>query len=278
MKPQKHFQHRLQTLSALHDAVGAMRSLSAHHYRQSRQALLPARQYREEINAVIAEIGINQSVNIGIPGGLLVIGSDLGLCGDYNSQISDAAMKQSQETDARTVYAVGKRGESAFQNAPGIERHSYDAPVSTKGLIQLLSVLAEDLISDYLSRKIGSLHVVSAQFDGVGHFTPISTRLLPIESVSGTQRFTPSPYVAPDHLRFVAIREFLFITLYEILLEANVAEHGMRLLATESALDWLEENATSTSHRLATARTEAATQELLDIVSSRRRDISNAFD
>ncbi len=68
----------------------------------------------------------------------------------------------------------------------------------------------------------------------------------------------------------MAVREFLYITLYEILLDALAAEHGMRLMAAESALEWLDNTGTTTARRLANARGEAATQELLDIIGGGR--------
>jgi F0F1-type ATP synthase gamma subunit len=56
----------------------------------------------------------------------------------------------------------------------------------------------------------------------------------------------------------------------EVLLDALAAEHGMRLMAAESALEWLDNTATVTSRRLASTRSEVATQELLDIVAGGR--------
>ncbi len=140
-----------------------------------------------------------------------------------------------------------------------------------KGVSQILLGLAQDVLEDYLSLRIGSLHVVSAGFEGVGHFKPLSMRVLPIEPVAGSSPLRRSPYVDSDHLMTVAVREFLYITFYEILLEALAAEHGMRLMAAESALEWLEKTANTMSRRLANARSEASTQELLDIVSGGRQ-------
>ena len=113
--------------------------------------------------------------------------------------------------------------------------------------------------------------MVPARFGGVGHFDPVSIRVLPIEPVSATTPLERSPYVDSNHLTAVAVLEFLYITLYEILLDALAAEHGMRLLACESALEWLESTTTTTSRRLASARSEAETQELLDIVAGGRK-------
>ena len=113
--------------------------------------------------------------------------------------------------------------------------------------------------------------MVSAGFEGVGHFTPLSVRVLPIEPWKAAEPLRRSPYIDSNHLTTVAVREFLYITLYEILLDALAAEHGMRLMAAESALEWLDNTATTTSRRLANARSEAATQELLDIVTGGRK-------
>lgn len=270
MKRLQYLQHRLQTLSALRDAVGAMRSLSAHHFRRARQSLPDARQYRDEMDTVIAEIGIHQPLHVGVPAGLLVIASDLGLCGDYNSRLSQLAVAEVKTHEAQTIYSVGHRVRAALAKSSLVPFRSYDAPASMEGLTQLLLGLAQDVLEDYLAMRIGSLHVVSAGFEGVGHFAPLSVRVLPIEPVAGTSPLRRSPYIDSAHLTTTAVREFLYITLYEILLDALAAEHGMRLMAAESALEWLDNTATTTSRRLASARSEASTQELLDIVSGGR--------
>ena len=271
MKRQQFLQHRLQTLATLQDAVGAMRSLAAHHFRRARKALPSARQYRSEMDTIIAEIGIRQPLHVGVPPGLLVIASDLGLCGDYNSRLSRLAISEAGVHSAQSIYSVGRRVRGALSKHGLKLVRTYDAPASLEGISHLLLGLAQDVLDDYFALKIGSLHIVSANFEGVGHFQPLSIRVLPIKSVSAAQPLRRSPYVESNQLTTVAAREFLYITLYEILLDALAAEHGMRLMAAESALQWLESTATSTSRHLATARSEAATEELLDIVAGTRK-------
>ncbi len=251
--------------------MGAMRSLSAHQFRRARQALTAARQYRTEMDAIIAEIGVHQPLHAGVPAGLLVIASDMGLCGDYNSRLSQLALAEAEQHQVQTVYSVGRRVRGAMMKGGLALHRSYDAPASLEGLSQLLLGLAQDVLEDYLSQKIGSLQVVSAGFEGVGHFRPLSARVLPIESVSAAKPLRRSPYVDSGRLTTVAVREFLYITLYEMLLDALASEHGMRLMAAESALEWLDDSSTAAARQLAAARSEAATQELLDIVSGGRK-------
>lgn len=271
MKRQQYFQQRLQTLGALRDAVGAMRSLSAHHFRLTRGVLPAARAYRQEMNQRVSEIGIHQPLYPDAPVGLLVLASDLGLCGDYNARLAQLAVQTAHQLGATVIYSVGRRVRNSLAKHALHPSRTYDAPASLEGLAKLLGGLAQDMLEDYLRRKIGSLHVVSAGFEGVGHFTPLAARVLPIEQASPIVAVAPTPYVSPDHLRLVAVREFFYITLFGILLDGLAAEHGMRLMAAESALEWLEGVSVSTSRRLASARSEASTQELLDIVSGSRQ-------
>jgi F-type H+-transporting ATPase subunit gamma len=271
MKRQQLLKQRIQTLTALRDAVGAMRSLAAHHFRRARQALAAARRYRGEMDMIIAQIGIHQPLHAGLPAGLLVVASDLGLCGDYNTRLAHRAITEAQEHHVRHLYSVGRRVRGSLARHKLTPDRSYEAPASFEGVSRLLLGLAQDLLDDYLEKRIGSLQVVSASFDGVGHFTPVTVRLLPIEPVAADRELRRSSYNDSNHLTIVAVREFVYITLYEILLDSLAAEHGMRLMAAESALDWLDNTATMTSRRLASARSEASTQELLDIISGSRQ-------
>jgi F-type H+-transporting ATPase subunit gamma len=267
MRHEIYLRRRLRTMHVLHDAVSAMRSLAAHHFRMVRRTLPAAREYRAQIEAIVEQIGIRQPPRPAAPGGMLVVASDLGLCGDYNSRVAQHAVLQHARRRLGPVYAVGRRVRTPLARAGIVAKRTYEAPASLDGLLGLLLNLAQDLLEDFVAARIGSLYLVAARFDGVGHFTPSCTRLLPIEPVRATAPLRRSRYLDPAHLTGAAVREFLYISLHEVLLDGLASEHGMRLTAAESALQWIERVAEQTSRKLSAARSEAATQELLDIVA-----------
>jgi F0F1-type ATP synthase gamma subunit len=86
----------------------------------------------------------------------------------------------------------------------------------------------------------------------------------------------PSTYVSSDHLAAVAVREYLYIRLFQTSLESLASEHGARLVATESAGEWLSEKAAVARRQLASIRREAATQEVLDIAATAKRRKADA--
>ena len=177
----------------------------------------------------------------------MVVTSDFGLCSDYNIRTTQAGLKEAIERHVGPVYCIGKRGHTILTREEREPRLSFDAPTSADGLTRSLTRLARELLNDFVAGQASSLWVVSARFDGIGRFTPVTARILPVASKVPSSIPSPSPYVDRRYLEGVAVREFLYVTLYEILLEALAAEHGMRIVAAESALQWLDNTIEMTS-------------------------------
>jgi F0F1-type ATP synthase gamma subunit len=64
----------------------------------------------------------------------------------------------------------------------------------------------------------------------------------------------------------VVLREYLYLKPYWLLFDALAAEHGMRLVAAENALRWIEDTQKLVHRQLSAARREVSTQEGLEIV------------
>jgi F-type H+-transporting ATPase subunit gamma len=271
MKREQSLRRRLQSQETLFEAVSAMKSLSAHHFRVTRAALPAARAYRRDIDAALAAIGLPPPVLRPAPPGLVLIASDLGLCDGYNSRLVQKVSEEHAQLRFGALYCVGRRPVGLLERAGFAITRLYQAPTSVAGLTPLLLRLAQEILGDHLAGRFSSLHVVSARFEGVGAFTPVCTRVWPVPPVPQRGDVRPSDYVSRERLITVALREFLYIVLFQILLDALAAEHSTRLVATGSAADWLKTRIADTQRQLATMRREASTQELLDIISGTRR-------
>jgi F-type H+-transporting ATPase subunit gamma len=267
MKRAQYLRHRLHTLRTLSDAVSVMKSLAAHHFLVCRQALPAARAFRDEIETALAEVGVYQHRDVGAPTGLLLIVSDLGLCGDYHTRLVQVAVDTRAKEGEGPLYCVGRHPRAMLTRAAIAPHRLYHAPASVEGLPGLLLHMAQDLLDDYTKRTIGSLSVVSARFEGAGRFSPVVTRVLPLEPTRPAEPLRPTKYQRAARLAAVAVREYLYTTLYEILLDALASEHGMRLLAAETARQWLDDTTEATRRQLTASRREATTQEVLDIVA-----------
>jgi F-type H+-transporting ATPase subunit gamma len=270
MKREQVLRRSLESLGTLGEAINALKSLSAHHLRAARAGLLPARAYREGIDAIVGLAGLTQIVPSD-RSAVLLIAADLGLCDGYNSRLVVTALEQCHALGAAQFYCVGRRPLTALQRADVHVARAYPAVASVAGLTRLLLTLADDVFGDYLTGAFGSLTVVSARFEGVGAFTTRSTRILPITSHQTADLVAATPYASAHHLAEAVVREYLYSTLFELLLDALAAEHGTRLVATQGAAEWLDARVKTLQRQLASARRESSTQEVLDIAGGARR-------
>lgn len=268
MKRATRLRRRLNSLALLGEVLGAMKSLSAHQVRTSRAALLPARAYRAGIDEILSAAGIVHSA-ASAPAALLVIAADLGLCNGYNARLLDAALDHAAGHQVGSIYCIGRRPVAALQRARFRVDRRYAAPTGVSSIPPLLLALADDVLGDYLTGVFGRLTVISARFEGVGAFRVKATALLPIQPQPTVQRVPPR-YSSPSHLIETTIREYLYSVLFELLLDAAASEHGMRLVATQSAGSWLDAECSTLRSQLTSAKRENSTQEVLDLANGVR--------
>lgn len=268
MKRERELARRVEALEGLRDAIGAMKDLSAHHFREVRAAIEPARAYREGVDAIIGKTSILVPAGEGPPG-LVVVGSELGLCGSYNAAMARAGATRRREMGDGPVFCVGHRT-SALLTRQGVSpERTYAAPASARGITELLLRLAEDILTAYVDWNMAAVEIVSSRFEGVGANRPVCIRLLPIEPAR-PDHLAATPYVSSSRVEAVAARERLYITLYDLLLDALASEHGSRLLATQAAGEWLDERIGRLRRHWISARRETGTQEVIEIATGAR--------
>lgn len=261
---------QLEGMTSLQDAVAAMSSLSAHHLRQARAALPPARTYLEELSQALARAQVR------FPGRgtgdtlLVVVGSQLGLCGGYNGRVADFAFRRRAEVGAGPTIAVGRRlahaltrrGVEVSERIPGI--------TSLTGVPPLVLSLARRALIAHRVDGLRAVELVSARFQGIGEDAPAARQVVPLTLPTPQGPPLPLRYVAPEQMVDAAARELLYVSLLAQLIDALAAEHAARLLATRSAGDWLGARMEKLRRRRATLRQEASTQETLEVASAAR--------
>jgi F-type H+-transporting ATPase subunit gamma len=269
---ERSLRQRLQALGTLHEAVGALRSLSAHHFRAARAALPAARAYRAELERTMGVLGtmLPEPVRDDHPTAVVLVAADLGLCGDYVSRLSAEAAAARAELGPGPLWCVGRRAARPLARAGLTADRIWNGATGTLALPRLLVPLVNAIVGARADGHIGSLTIVAARFEGAGHFRPVRVRLLPVRPPPGAAPLRPSPYTSPAHLTAVVVREFLYVALYETFLEALAAEHGKRLVVTESARNWLQERRQATVRQLGAQRRETATEEVLEVAAGAR--------
>jgi F0F1-type ATP synthase gamma subunit len=260
---------RMRTLATLDEVIGALRALSAQHFRAARAPLRDARAYRDGVERFLAVLPPAEPAQAA-PTGIVLIAADLGLVGDYTSRLVREALALREQHGAGPLLCLGQRALGPLTRAGVTPSSVQPAPTSVAGLASTLLPLVDALLALRAQHAFGSLWLVAARFEGAGRYAPMRVPLLPVRAPADAAPLAASPYGDADHLRAVVLRECLYASLYVTLLEALASEHGKRLAMAEAARSWLAERIEATRRLVASTRREASTQEVLEVAVAAR--------
>jgi len=260
---------KVRSFASLGEIVGAMKALSALHFRETRGAIEPIRTYRSKVERILSVVDRTPPSHDG-PVGVLVIGGDFGFCGTYHSLLADAASKERDRDASGPFVVVGHRTARSLERRGLRPTRIYESPTGVDAIASMIVPVVESLYENYLCERISALDVVSSRFGGVGTHAPIVTRLLPIASPLPPDATLTPRYVSSQALATAARRELLYVRLYELIVDALASEHGARLVATESAQSFLDKRSSAIERQIVATRREGTTQEMLEVVAGAR--------
>lgn len=259
----------------------AMEMVAAAKLRRSQEAAQAARPYAEKIKEVVSSIasgtkGIKNPILVSREikkTGYLVITSDRGLAGGYNSNLLRKLMQTIREkhksSNEYVVMVVGRKGRDFFKkrNMPVLEEVTglADAPRFSD-----IKELASRAVNNYTAGAYDELYIVYNKFHNAISQEPVLNRLLPLEvtgsstaAVGANYEYEPSPEEVLD----VLLPKYAETLIFSALLEGKASEFGAKMTAMGNAT----RNATEMISRLTLvynrARQASITQEISEIVA-----------
>ena len=228
----------------------------------------------------------------GGPAALLVVTSDRGLCGGYNSrvvaQVSRARAELAAQHSQVRLVALGKKGMGMMQHARDLPKP--DRLVTGMGegsLFARAAALAGELMDDFTAGRLERVRVVSQRMVGTSIFRPEVATLLPVEvprAEAGQHgagivsvRTDPAPETSaqPVQYDFLPDRAGLVgallplavrLRLYRLLLEASLSEQIARMMAMRSATENTDDMIRALTLRINRTRQGQITTELSEII------------
>ena len=252
--------------------------------------LAAAKPYNEKLAEVVGDLsralgaagGDVQHPLLAPPAGsakraLVVITSNRGLAGSYNSNVIKAAVaflddpSASREKGSDEAIVSGRKGTAFFRfskrpmSAPPVE-------VADTPRFEQVEPLANALMARFLAGEIASVHVAYMRFLSAGRQRPEVMQLLPLATsapadtvVSGPSQqyeFLPDAKSLLEEILPATVR----VRLFQAFNDAAVSEQVARMVAMKAATDAAEEMIKQLSRDYNRARQTAITMELLDIV------------
>ncbi len=283
----KDIRARIETTKNTQQITKAMKMVSAAKLRRAQNSIVNMRPYANSLIKVIADIAVTQRIKhplltppIEVKKVLLVVlSSDRGLCGGFNSNINkfvDNYIKNnSSKYETLDFIFIGKRANDFFarKKVNVINNISkLDKDISHK----LASEVADKLMEYYLEGHYDEIRIVYNEFKSAIQQVVTIETILPVDLTKQTfdkqtahnvfatdMLFEPSPEAVIDEL----LLKHFGIQVYRCMSESVAAEHGARMTAMENASNNAKGMINALTLTYNKLRQEKITTELIEIVS-----------
>ena len=272
----KELRNRITSIGSTMKITSAMKMVSAAKLKKAQDAIVQMRPYSSKLTEILqkASSTLDSSENAygevkeGNKTRLVVITSNRGLCGGFNSSVVKKAKAYMLDNDENiSIASIGKKAGEAFK---------YDARLADSNT-QLwdeinfvnASAYAESLMKGYLAGDFDKVVIVynsfrnaAVQIPTVEQFLPLALDAEVVDVDTTEYLYEPSMAEILDDLIPVSLKT----QLYAALLDANASEHGSRMTAMHKATDNAQELQGDLKLVYNKARQAAITNEILEIV------------
>jgi F-type H+-transporting ATPase subunit gamma len=262
-----------------------MKMVSAAKLRRAQDAIIQMRPYAKKLQEMLSNIVSNAEAGAGMNLAnerpiekvlFIVITSDRGLCGAYNSTIikltkATIAEKYSGQFKKGNVHIwnIGKKGFEHFI------KNKYKADETYKDIFLKLSFenvqqAAKAAVKGFEEKQFDVVEIVYSQFKNAATQRFEVERFLPIPKVQKKAGATKADFIfdpTKDQLIAELMPKILNTQLYKAVLDANASEHGARMTAMDKASENANEILRALRISYNRARQAAITTELTEIVS-----------
>ncbi len=284
----KEIRERKISVASTMQITSAMKMVSAAKLKKAQDAIVQFRPYAEKLQEILASVGDSikddEDNKYAVQRDkerilLVLITSNRGLCGAFNSNAIKATIGRALTTYDRQMMAkqvhfiaIGKKG------ADFLRKNGYKVIFNGSDIFDNLSFervaeLANMIMGLFTDKEYDHVDVVYNRFKNAGTQILTEEQFLPIQVENLTEESGHSSYVdyifepSKKYIVEELIPRSLKLQFYKAILDSNASEHGARMTAMHKATDNATELLKELSLQFNKARQAAITNEILEIVS-----------
>lgn len=275
---------RIESAEDLYAVVRVMKALAAANIRQSERAVESLAEYSRTIELGLQAILQNRPAGVALEAqagrrwGVLVFGSDQGMCGSFNEQVASFAIEQIQGLDVAredlTVLVVGARLVGRLDDAGFAPSAGFSQPSTVSGITSAVHGVLLKVDELRFQQGIDQFLLVHHRPTASTASWPSRLQLLPVdpdwlESLAARpweSRSLPTSSMEWPRLFSELIRQHLFVALFRAFAESLASENANRLASTHAAERNIQGHLSRLTLDFHQQRQQAITSEILDIV------------
>lgn len=273
---------RIKSVESTKKITRAMELIAATRVVKAQERAASARPYSDEITAVIIDLlragaakehpllRDNPDARIAA---FVVITSDRGMCGAYNTNVIRAAERAMAVAKANglgfSLIVVGKKAQKQFK-FQGLELDAVFEGMTDQPIYDNARDVAATVRRRYETGELAYVDIAYTRYLSAGTQQAVVQRFLPLEvpevdpnaGPSADLEYEPSPTGILNEI----LPRYLESRLFSALLDASASEHASRQRAMKAATDNAEDLKTLLSRTMNRARQDAITTEIMEIV------------
>ncbi len=281
MSTLRDIKRRITSVKNTEQIAKAMKMVAASRLRRAQDAIVASRPYAHKMLEVLSSLALRTNPQAHPllatrepkKVDLLVVTSDRGLCGAFNSNIirrAEAFIREHPDWEF-TLHLVGRKASDYFK------RRDYEIRKVSLNILSDISfshavAIGNDVVENYLSEDFDQVFMVYNEFKSAIQQTVIVEQLLPIKPMDITEEVNPVEY-SFEPSEEVLLKELLprhiNTQIYRVFLESVASEHGARMTAMEAASKNAEEMIDKLTILFNRTRQAAITTELIEVVSGK---------
>ena len=275
----KEIKERIDSVKNTSQITNAMNIVSSTKFKKFQVLTLKSRNYAYAVNEafdnLVASLKGNKFVIFdGKPEvrrvGIIVMTSDRGLCGSFNSNTFRRleSMRKQFEKEGKdvSVVTIGRKVKEYCKNRD-INVDSEYTQMIPETMFETGKKISEDVVQFYLNDFYDEVYMIYSKFVSAVEYNIQVEKLLPIEKKEGlpTKEYVFDP--SEEEVLNSFVPQVLNIKLYQSLLENSASEHSARMSAMKQANDNASEMIRNLEVQYNRERQGKITQELTEIIS-----------
>ncbi|HVV19843.1 MAG TPA: F0F1 ATP synthase subunit gamma [Pseudonocardiaceae bacterium] len=281
---------RVRTVQSIRKTTRAFELIATSRIGRARARVDAAKPYADEITRVLAALGA-AATSLDHPlltpkenptrAGVLVVTSDRGMCGAYNSNVLREAEQLHallrEEGKSVQLYVMGRKGLGfyRFRQRPMAGQWSgFSEQPSYVDVVEAADQMVDAFMTGVdpeapADAGIDELHIVYTEFRSMLTQAPVAKRIAPLEV-----EYTDTPAKLPDYefepdaetLLGALLPKYVKTRLFAALLDSAASESAARQRAMKAATDNANELIRTYTQQMNQARQAQITQEISEIV------------
>ena len=271
---------RIRSIKNTQQITKAMKMVSAAKLRRAQDRVIAARPYAAMLRKMLANVITAAADDDEAAASpllsnraenriqLLLLTSDSGLAGAFNSNVIKGAQKFiADHPNAKVEFEVlGRKGRDYFRKRNAVITGEY-LGIFKKPVYTDAADIAKKVVERLKNDEIDAVYLIYNEFKSMMSQKVMSTRILPVERPAGGERIDYIFEQSPVELLATMLPRYAEIQLFTAIMESAASEHAARMTAMDSA----SSNAADVIDRLTLfmnrVRQASITREIIEVVS-----------